>query len=420
MLDGASEVLFREEAHAHALAAVPGVTVVRIPKILRWSSRLLPLMGMAAAIALSSVEYARKERVTGVLASSLGSSRITATVAGTIQEIRVSAGEKVSRDQVLAVIAPDLSSNGGRVAIDQQLLAARHRKSEISEQIDSTRVQHDLLVERLSGSIAANELERRALSEQIRLQDEISVRLEKQANVALGLAAKKLISERDAEQRENLFDDARTKSAELKRELARLDATILQVKSDLAASNKELHLSLSRLKVQSLEIDSQISGLEGQSSVQIVSPASGTLDYVAYKAGQVAVDGALLFSVVPSGSSLRAELFVPSRAIARVKVGQPVRFEYDAFPAEFFGYATGFLTSINETMLDPAEARVYGATVGMPVYRLFASLSSQSVQDQQQKIGLRAGMTFTADILIERHPLYVWAWSELTRASRAL
>ena len=97
-----------------------------------------------------------------------------------------------------------------------------------------------------------------------------------------------------------------------------------------------------------------------------------------------------------------------------------MRIEYDAFRADFFGYATGFLTSINETLLDPVEARVYGATVATPVYRLFASLSSQSVKDQQQKIGLRAGMTFAADILIERHPLYVWAWSELTRASRAL
>ena len=409
MLDNPSRGLFREEARAYSFAAAPGVTVVRIPRLLNWSSRLLPLMGMAAALALSSVEYARKERVTGVLASSLGSSRITATAAGTIQEIRVSAGEKVAKDQVLAVIEPDVSRNGGHVTIDEQLSAARRRKSEIAQQIDSTTVQHDLLVERLSGSIAASELERKALSEQIRLQDEIAARLQRQAAVALGLAAKKLISERDTEERENLFDDARTKSAELKRELARLDATILQARSDLAASSKDLHLSLSRLNVQSLEIDSQISGLEGESSVQIVSPVSGTLDYVAYKPGQVAVDGALLFSVVPSGSSLRAELFVPSRAIARVKVGQPVRIEYDAFRADFFGYATGFLTSINETLLDPVEARVYGATVATPVYRLFASLSSQSVKDQQQKIGLRAGMTFAADILIERHPLYVWA-----------
>ena len=420
MFDRGSLALFRDEAQRHALGAVPGIAVVRIPRLLNWSSRILPLVAVAAGLAISSVEYSRKEKVSGVLASSLGSSRITATVAGTVQDVMVSPGQRVAKDQVLAVMSPDLSRSGGNAIVLEQLGAAQQRKAEIAQQVESTTIQHELLLQRLSGSIAANQLERKALSEQIALQEEIAARLEKQANVALGLADKKLISARDAEQRQNALDDARTQTAALKRELARLDATILQARSDLEASGRELKLSLSRLNVQELEFDSQIAGLRGESSVQIVSPINGAIDYVAYRPGQVAVEGSLLFSVVPNGSSLRAELFVPSRAIARVKAGQPVRIEYDAFPAEFFGYAGAFLTSINETLLDPAEARIYGATTSTPVYRLFAALSSQTVTERGQKVGLRSGMTFTADILIEKHPLYVWMWRELTRAAKAL
>ena len=411
MFDRGSPALFRDEAQRHSLGAVPGIAVIRIPGLLSWTSRLLPLVAVAAGFAISSVEYSRKEKVSGVLASSLGSSRITATVAGAVQDVMVSPGQKVTKDQVLAVISPDLSRSGGNAIVREQLVAARQRKAEIAQQVENTTIQHELLVKRLSGSIAANQLERKALWEQIVLQDEIGARLEKQANVALALADKKLISARDAEQRQNVLDDARTQAAALKRELAR---------SDLEVSGRELTLSLSRLNVQELEFDSQIAGLRGESSVQIVSPINGVIDYVAYRPGQVAVEGSLLFSVVPNGSSLRAELFVPSRAIARVKVGQPVRIEYDAFPVEFFGYAGAFLTSINETLLDPAEARVYGATVSTPAYRLFAALTSQSVTERGQKVGLRSGMTFSADILIEKHPLYVWMWRELTRAAKAL
>ena len=420
MSERSSEGLFRREAVTHAYSALPGKTVVHPHRFLSWGARLLPMVAVLAGAAISSLEYARTERVVGVLAPSLGSSRVVASIAGTLRDINVFPGEQVVRGHVLAVLVPDLSRSGGSAVVLQQLDAARHRKNEIRQQVEATRVQHDISVQRLNGSIAANELERKAISEQIVIQDAITRRLEQQAEVGLALARKKLISEREAEQRQNHLDDARSQAAELKRELARLDATLLQTRSDLAASGKELQLSLSRLSVEELEIASQIAGLEGETSVAITSPVSGNVDYVAYRPGQTALEGSLLFSVIPSGSDLRAELFVPSQAIPRVKIGQPVRIEFDAFPAEFFGYAKAYLTSANETLLDPSEARLYNFEVKTPVYRLVATLDSQSVKDRQQEFKLRSGMSLTADIVTEKHPLYVWMWRELTRASKAL
>lgn len=420
MAVAAGEHLFREEARAHAFSSAPGSVLVRLPRLLSWSSWLVPLVGLVAAITILSMDYARRERVTGVLAPSLGASRITATVTGAVKDIGVTPGEQVSAGQILAVISPDVSRNGGSSVVLEQLASAQKRKEEVTRQVESTNLQHQLRVQRLTGVIAANQLEREALSEQIRIQEEIGSRLAKQADVAMRLAARNLISQRDAEQRQIVRDDARTRTAELRRDLARLDGTVLQARSDLAASERELKLALSRLSIEELEIGSEIAGLRGETSVEVRSPVAGTVDYVAYRPGQVAVEGSLLLSVVPHGSVLRAELFVPSRAIARMKVGEPVRIEYDAFPAEFYGYASGYLSSINETLLDPVEARAFGASVAGPVYRLFAALSSQSVEDDHRRVRLKSGMTFSADIVIEKHALYNWLWRELTRPVRTM
>ena len=46
-------------------------------------------------------------------------------------------------------------------------------------------------------------------------------------------------------------------------------------------------------------------------------------------------------TLTPRGGALRAELYVPSRAIGFVKSGQRVRLLYDAFPYQKFGPAWG-------------------------------------------------------------------------------
>lgn len=412
--------LFREEAVKHAFSSTQGHTVVRMPRVLSWGARLLFLVALCAAGLLASMQITWKEHVSGVLQPSLGAARVTAALTGTLTDLRVSPGEKVQKGQTIAVFVPDLSRQGGREAVLAQLEAALRRKSEMAQQTGTAKLQHEIWVQRLSGTIAADELERQALSEQIEIESDIEARLRKQAEIALQLAAKKLVSEREAQQRQNDFDDARTQEAILKRERARLDSALLQARSDIDTSAKDLNLTLSRLKVETLEIDSQITALRGELSVDVQSPIKGSVDYVAYQPGETVAEGSLLFSIVPDGSGLRAEIFVPSRAIARIKAGQPVRIEYDAFPAEFFGYAKAFLTSFNETLLDPAEARRYGVNLSGPVYRLSAALQAQSVQEHQREVKLRAGMTFSADILIEKHPLYIWMWRKLSRAPKAL
>ena len=57
--------------------------------------------------------------------------------------------------------------------------------------------------------------------------------------------------------------------------------------------------------------------------------------------GQAVDPAKPLMTLTPRGGALRAELYVPSRAIGFVKTGQRVRLLYDAFPYQKFGPGRG-------------------------------------------------------------------------------
>jgi membrane fusion protein len=408
--------LFRREAVEHSFASATGTTVLRIPRLAKWITVLFITSALLTSAILLSTEFAQKENVSGLLAPTLGMTRVTANITGTLKQIKVKPGEMIAAGQVLGVLSPESSGNGGKSAVMEQLAAVNSQKIEIAEQILSVKSQQESKLARFNVAIAGAKLELEALAEELKIRDEISARLYRQAEIGNTLAKKKLLPQRDAELRQNQLDDVKTQLAVLKREEARLKSTILQTESEIIASAKDLELAVSRFNVQSSELDAQISVLKGLTSTEIVSPASGIVDYIGFQSGQNAPSGSLLFSIVPEGSELRAELFIPSKAIANIKIGQQVRIEYDAFPSEHYGYANAKLYSLNQTVLDPAEAKTYGANVQTPVYRLFANLSEQGVKKELEQIKLRAGMTFSAQIVVEKHRLYVWAWRSLSRA----
>ena len=60
-------------------------------------------------------------------------------------------------------------------------------------------------------------------------------------------------------------------------------------------------------------------------------------------------------SILPTGSLLQAELFVPTRAVGFVRSGQQVRILYDAFPYQRFGSYGGRIIALTRTILTPTD-----------------------------------------------------------------
>ena len=118
-----------------------------------------------------------------------------------------------------------------------------------------------------------------------------------------------------------------------------------------------------------------------------------------------------IFSILPEGSQLQAELYVPSRAIGFVETGQPVRLLFDAFPYERFGALSGTIESVTDTVILPEDKEFLTTgeqPIQVPVYRVMVSLSSTHFDADGVEVPIRNGMLIDANIILEERTIFSW------------
>jgi membrane fusion protein len=115
----------------------------------------------------------------------------------------------------------------------------------------------------------------------------------------------------------------------------------------------------------------------------------------------------LQLEIIPEGSELRAELYVPARAIGFVEVGQTVRLLYDAFPYQHFGSYSGRVMEISQTILTSADS---GGPIRLtePAYKVIAAVDKSYIDAFDKKVPLQPDMSLRADIILERRTLISW------------
>ena len=111
--------------------------------------------------------------------------------------------------------------------------------------------------------------------------------------------------------------------------------------------------------------------------------------------------------IIPSGSILQAELFVPTRAIGFVQPGQKVRILYEAFPYQQFGTYGGRVNEISRTVLTKSDTSG-PIELKEPAYRVTAALDRPDVDAYGKSIPLQADMLLRADIILEKRSLMTW------------
>lgn len=147
--------------------------------------------------------------------------------------------------------------------------------------------------------------------------------------------------------------------------------------------------------------------MEGRRGYELRAPKAGRITALQASVGQVVDPAKPLMTWTPDGGSLRAELYVASRAIGFVKPGQRVRMLYDAFPYQKFGPAWGEVQEVSATVLAPAEMTA-AVPVQEPVYRVTARLDAQSMRAFGADTPLQPGMALTADVILEERSFAEW------------
>lgn len=205
----------------------------------------------------------------------------------------------------------------------------------------------------------------------------------------------------------------------LKRELVQLsDEQVLerQTVKKLLSDNKQ---QVALLKEQRLDVLKKIADNNVNRSSLVLAAHDGVVLSVDAKEGSFVNEGSGIVTVSQGSSDLIAELLVSDRALGFINIGNEVSIRYLAYPYQKFGKFTAKIKSIASLPsrdIAPSKNAIPGASY----YKVKASIRNQFVVVGNEKIPLRAGYTFDADILTIRRTLLEWILEPFSGAQRLM
>jgi membrane fusion protein len=385
---------------------VTGADPLRSP---RWSL-LTAFLGLsiAAAIAFAATaDYARKQTTAGALVPDTETVRITTPRAGILTEPFVANGATVAPGDPLFTVDYRQSLEGGGTLDAGVRTALEHQAVLLKEQLAAEELRTQTERGRLEAKIAGQSDELDALSSQRQLADTRVRVAHDRAAVGNDLYRRGLITENDFRAREDA-------ALARQQELAALDQRIANVKQNVREARLELEQlpadiadRVAKLRAGLDDLEQRKAEAAAQGSQIVRAPIAGRVTSLQGTAGMRVEIAKPVLALLPPSSSLRAELFVPSRAIGFVRPGQRVRLMYDAFPFQRFGTYGGKVEGVSETVLAPDE--VIGPVHPRdPSYRIIVRLDQPTVAAFGHEVALQPDMTVQADIVLEPRTLLEW------------
>lgn len=363
----------------------------------------------------STVTYAKRQATIGALVPAAGALRITPPRAGVVTALDVTEGQSVAAGDALVTLG-----FGQALAEGGTLEAALRRSLDsqealLREQISAETGRAATERSRADAHAAGLAAEGRAVAAQRKLQDRRAGVAEDLARMAEDLRSRGLISEIDFRIREDAALAARQEMALLDQRLADLHSATSEARHRHAEIASEADDRTARLQSALSDVERQRAEVAADHAEVMRAPVAGRVTALQASVGQRADPARPLMTLVPEGSDLRADLFVPSRAIGFVQPGQPVRLMYDAFPFQHFGSYGGTVEAVSEAMLAPDDV-VGPLRPDGPAYRVTVRLDRATIEAGDRTVALQPDMTLRADIILESRSLAEWLLQPLLAA----
>lgn len=411
--------LFRPEAIAEQQTQWLG-TVLLAPKI---SHRLFAWFAGLTALAIICLlyfgEYTRKERIRGWLVPEQGLIRIFAPQTGVVAELHVKDGDEVAKGTRLLSLSTDLQSETFGATQEEVVRRLQSRRDNMLAERSFKEVMHQ------NESVSLEQRLRALGVEEEHRDSELEVQQERVDLALKSLERLKPLRERGlmAEQRWQQVEDDRLdhtlRLRALERDRAAAERERLTLEAELNALPLRHRTEISEIDRNVAALEQEMAEAEAKRQIVLSAPEAGTVTAIQTELGGSVNPSIPLLNIVPEGSQLQAELFLPSRARGFVKPGQPVLLRYQAFPYQKFGHYQGTVTSIAQSAIAPGEfARQIPGPAGVqaanePVYPVAVTLASQTATAYGEQVALQSGMQLEADVQIESRSLIEWVFEPL-------
>jgi len=414
--------LFRQEVMQAQQQSWMGSIAVASPPS-RWLMvSLAGALGAAIVLFLLLGHYTRRESVTGQIVPTAGLISVSAVNAGTVTRVLVKDGQEVHAGDPLVEISSEQDSaalGNTRALISQQLADQRSRlQADLKTQQQITQQQAQAL--RDKAALLRSQLSQ--INAQLAIQQQQADSSRQLLERIRPLSAKGYVSAFQIQQQQASMLDAESQykamarqQLDLRQQLADAEAQLAKLPLDGATQRNDTERKLA-------DISQSMAQNEMQRAVLLRAQTDGIVSAVLLKPGQMVAAGQSLLSLLPGGSTLQAQLLVPSRAVGFITPGSRVVLRYQAFPYQKFGQQYGHVADVSRSALTPQEVT---AVLGQqprddqgPLYRVQVTLDRQQVLAYGKPEPVKPGMALDADILMEKRSLIEWVFEPLYGISR--
>ena len=401
--------LFRSEVLNQKKDRLSGEGSIAVPMPWQIIGYLIFGTIIIALIFLSLASYSRVETVTGTVVPDRGVASIIPTRAGTITEVLVDDGERVEEGATLVAIRAeeDAASGLSAAALTQQAIA--QQDASLAAQLTAAQRSADAQRGQIAVQAAGLRTEIEQLRSQIGLQENLVASAQQNLDQAKSVAERGFISQVDLQRREDTLFSRQQQLAQLQQTLTSRTATLAEISTTAANIAAQAQSQAAGIAASRAQVAQQAAGNQGARSYALSAPITGNVTALTMRAGQRVGPQNQIMAIVPEGSTLRAELNVPSQAIGFVKVGQEVRLAIDAFPYQRFGTVTGTVRTVASSAL--TQSGPNGSVIS--VYPVVVELQDTEISAFGRMEKLVPGMTLTARIVTENQSLIEWLFEPL-------
>lgn len=401
------ETLFRQEAIESFKQKTSGEPIARLP--VSWALFCFFVLGamFVCSAFLLIGEYARKERASGWLQFTSGEIAIQAPSSGVVSDLAVDEGVWVETgDPLFTVLNYQRAEDGvefsvayaGSIETEIALIDRRLRSAEISlaERIGEMQAQIDALDRQIEATARRGDVARQRLSV-----------LRRQYNAGQALAATGRLAARGLEERQLLVLDQEEYINALAAQAADLSGAREGLAARLRYAPLDAEQNVLSARQTRVQLERNLLEIQTRRGVLVTAPYAGRVAALGVTQGGSIQAGQRALTLVGANSALRGELYLPSRVMARVRPGLEVRIFYNAFPHRRYGVATGQIEAVSATVY---RAEEIPTPLGLQeaAYRAYVTLDAQQVEAFDTEFDLRSGMTFDAEIVLERQSLVQW------------
>lgn len=363
---------------------------------------------------LSFGTYTQRQRVTGELVPSSGLVAVQSTMGGSVKRVLATQGQHVVAGQSLVVLGGDTFSASLGETMQAVTSDLKSKRKELMANLETQRQissQRAVLAAAASASLHSQILQ---IDDQYALESDRIARQQVLIDRFKPLVATGVVS---AVQLASNVDQLLTE----KSQLSALDRQRLNLQDQFraaVAAQKQIPLELDRevnaTQGQVADVSQQISENESNRLAVMVSPIDGVVTALLAQKGQSVKAGQTLLNIMPSGSILKAQLLVPSRAIGFIDPGSRVVIRYQAYPYQKFGQHAGTVENVSHSALTPYEIQqITESTSDSSMYRVDVKLDEPYLLSRGVKHNLLPGMVLDADVLLESRTLLEWAFEPL-------